>query len=141
MAEAVEQEQQLSPEQATWIIKKLPELNRVPIKDALERFCRDYTADLSDLWPLYDSDTDLIQIRNWLVHAEAIPDDLLEELLFAAMNVGWILERMLLAVLKWPLARSGADRGGISYYYAARNWPEAKERLAAWARSRGRRPS
>ena len=87
-------------EQSTWIRKKLPELNRVPIENVLDQFCCEYQVDMSDLWPLHNSEADLVQIRNWIVHAENTPEEVWEDLFFAAQNLGWIFERFVLAIVK-----------------------------------------
>jgi hypothetical protein len=122
-------EQGFPVQQRKWMGTKLSELNRVPIKDVLERFCANYAVDLSGLWPLYGSSPDLVTIRNWLVHAEPIADDLFKELLFACQNLKWILERTLLAILKWPLEKSAVSDGALSAYYAKRYWPRAQSEL------------
>lgn len=138
LRELVDKDEKISCQQAKWIKKKLAELNRVPIEDVLERFCLEYDVDLSDLWPLYGSEADLVRIRNWIVHAEKTPEELWEDFLYAGLNLGWIFERLVLAILKWPAADSGAGRGGVSSYYASQKWPAAKERLANWRRSADR---
>lgn len=138
IGELIDKDEEISSQQAAWIIKKLPELNRVPIEDVLDRLCREYDLDLSDLWPLLGSEADLVRIRNWIVHAEKTPEALWEDCFFAVQNLGWIFERLVLTILKWPAAGSGAGRAGVSSYYASSNWPAAKERLANWWRSADR---
>ena len=70
-----------------------------------------YKVDLSDLWPLLDSSsgTSLAQIRNRSIHGEYLSETSYRALTYAAHNLRWTLERMLLSVLRWPVGNSNVS--------------------------------
>jgi len=82
---------------------KLSELNRVSFGTAFEHFCKYYSIDLADLWPVVNSASgaSLSQVRNKLVHGEHFGPNQYEALMFAGLHLRWTVERMILAVLGW----------------------------------------
>jgi hypothetical protein len=90
------------------IYEKLSELNRVPFRRAFEAYCNNLGVDLSDLWPVFDTvkNPGLYDVRNKLVHGEALLPADHNGLWVATVHLRWTLERILLAELGWPIASS-----------------------------------
>jgi hypothetical protein len=92
-----------------WIAGKLGELRRVPFQAAFRRFCKDYDVHLDDLWPLFNTDKDdvsLTEIRNRIVHGSVFDRQHSQALIGAKQHMRWVVERVLIAVLRWPLDRT-----------------------------------
>jgi hypothetical protein len=90
------------------IYEKIRELNRISFSAVFKRFCIQYSVDLSDLWPVMGKAEDwpLSEIRNKLVHGATFSyrqDGVLD---CATENLKWAVERMLLAILHWPVERT-----------------------------------
>lgn len=94
------------------IYEKIRELNRFPFSHVFQNFCERYSLDLSDLWPVLGSREEwpLMEIRHRLVHGDPFTSRPYEAMLCAHMNLRWTVERMLLSVLNWPIARSNVSR-------------------------------
>lgn len=76
-----------------------------------------YNVELADLWPLLDSSsgTSLAQIRNRSIHGEYLNTASYPALAYAVQNLQWTLERMLLAVLGWPVANSNVSKSFLAH--------------------------
>jgi hypothetical protein len=79
---------------------------------------------------LFGAQADLVQIRNWLVHADLLPDEAYPHLFVAVQHLGWIFERILVAILKWPLDKTSVAWDSLLAYPAGRDWTNAKAELA-----------
>lgn len=90
------------------IYEKIRELNRFPAPHVFRRFCERYGLDLSDLWPVMGraEDWPLGEIRHRLIHGYPFASRPADALACAREHMRWAVERMLLAVLGWPVARS-----------------------------------
>ncbi len=127
----IRQDEALSEEQVRWVEEKLPELNRVPLKAVLERFCTHYKLDLSAFWPVFglSSEVGLAKIRNRLVHGERLLEAVSSHALIAAEHLRWVLEAMLIAVLGWPLEKAAIRPDRLSNETAMSEWRAAKAAL------------
>lgn len=94
------------------IYEKIRELNRFPFSYVFQAFCRRYSLDLSDLWPVLGrrDEWPLMEIRHRLVHGDPFASRPAEALLCAREHLRWTVERMLLGVLGWPVDRSNVSR-------------------------------
>ena len=90
------------------IYEKIRELNRVSFSTVFKRFCIQYSVDLSDLWPVMGraEDWPLSEIRNKLVHGATFSYRQDGVLHCATENLKWCVERLLLAILGWPVSRT-----------------------------------
>jgi hypothetical protein len=99
---------------------------KATFRDLLNDFQKIYAVDFNDLWPLLDrkAGPSLKDIRNRIAHGQ--PLDAREEhfLLWPTENLKWVVERMLLAVLKWPLQKSKANPKFLPHL-TAHNWGKA----------------
>ncbi len=128
-------EPKLENHQRALFYTKLEELNRVPLKYAYERFCSDFGIDLSDLWPVFRNPdgVGLSNIRNKLIHGDRFPEMLINELSIARENLIWTLERAVLAVLRWPSARSEVSAEFLSAGATGyTQMPEARKRISEY---------
>jgi hypothetical protein len=95
-------------------------------KDLFDHFQLHYEVNISDLWPLLDRSggRSLRDIRNRIAHGQ--PLDTREEyfLVFAVENLKWLVERMLLAILKWPIQKSRVRKESLTYY-TTYDWSKA----------------
>ena len=82
--------------------------NKVPIKVLFKEFSARYDVKLDDLWPLFDgtSGPSLYDIRNAIAHGEFLSPGRSIAVSCAQENLNWTVERMLLAILGWPIAQS-----------------------------------
>lgn len=115
------------------VYEKTRELNRLPFSRVFEKFRERHGVELSDLWPLtgrLDS-WPLLEIRHRLVHGDPFgsrPDSALS---CARAHLRWTAERMLLALLGWPVERSNVSPERLARSSEAYvNWSEERARLA-----------
>jgi hypothetical protein len=97
------------------IYEKLPELNRFPFSSNFRRFCEHYSLDLEDLWPVTGKHAEwpLMEVRHRLVHGDPFVSRPDGAMTCAQMHLTWAVERMLLAVLGWPIERSNVSREAL----------------------------
>lgn len=93
------------------ILEKVGELNRVSFASSFQRLTEALGGEglsLSDLWPVAGDQggASLAWIRNRLVHGRFHEDTKAEPLLIASFHLRWCVERMILAILKWPVKQS-----------------------------------
>ena len=119
-------------ERRALVYEKTRELNRLPFSRVFERFCVRRGVELSDLWPLVGrlDGWPLLEIRHRLVHGYAFACDPADAIGCAAAHLRWTAERMLLAVLGWPLERSNVSPARLAVRAEYRSWPEERARLA-----------
>lgn len=84
---------------------KLDELNRVSLREAFDLFCKKYSVDLADLWPVFGKKdlVGLVDIRNKLIHGDPFPDDMADSLIVANEHLIYVVERVLIRIFKWNL--------------------------------------
>jgi hypothetical protein len=104
--------------------QKLSELNRVSFATAFEEFCKHYSVQLADLWPVVKSESgaSLTDVRNKLVHGEHFGPDQYEALIFAELHLRWTVERMILSVLNWPIDKSNVSPQFLKSWIAYNEW-------------------
>lgn len=115
------------------IYEKVRELNRFPFSHVFNSFCANRSVDLSDLWPLLGrrEEWPLVELRHRLVHGDPFRSRPAGALSCARQHLSWTVERMLLAALGWPVARSGASAGRLTAagrWYA--DWPSARSQFS-----------
>ena len=116
------------------IYEKLPELNRISFSTAFNHFCAFYSIDLSDLWPVLKNSRgiSISEIRNKLIHGETFNPLQLGALMAAKEHLQWIMERLILAVLDWPISRSRVNKEFLEHYMAChKDWVKDQEVLSA----------
>lgn len=98
------------------IYEKVPELNRYPFSYVFKGFCEHHSLDLSDLWPVVGNHAEwpLTEIRHRLVHGDPFKSRPSEALACAHTHLSWVVKRMLLSVLGWPITRSNVSRENLS---------------------------
>jgi len=103
---------------------KLSELNRISFASAFQAFCEFYALDLSDLWPINNSleCISLSQIRNRLVHGEHFDSKDYDRLVIAREHLRWIVERMVLRILGWPVEKSHVSPGYLLFFNPYKIW-------------------
>ena len=119
-------------ERRALVYEKTRELNRLPFSRVFERFCERRGVGLSDLWPLVGrlDGWPLLEIRHRLVHGDPFAGPPAEALGCAAAHLRWTAERVLLAVLGWPVGRSNVSPARLAGRAEYQGWPEARARLA-----------
>ncbi|MDX6614570.1 MAG: hypothetical protein QOD75_3756 [Blastocatellia bacterium] len=110
------------------IYEKFRELNRFPMSHVFETFCTNYSLDLADLWPVTGKHADwpLTEIRHRLVHGDPFNQRPHEAVACAEMHLHWVVERMLLSVLGWPIERSNVRREILQRDFTAHGSWEAE---------------
>ena len=100
-------------EQRSFMYGKIDELNRISLSEVLTHFCKRYNLDLADLWPVFaeKDQVGLSDIRNRLIHGETFSVQCSDAILVACENLKWILERMMLKILEWPIERTEVEAG------------------------------
>jgi len=101
-------EPKLETTQRASIYRKLNELNRVSLREAFDRFCIKYSVDLTDLWPVFGENdcVGLVDIRNKLIHGDPFPHDMSGSLVVAKEHLRYVLERVLIRILKWNVSET-----------------------------------
>jgi hypothetical protein len=100
------------------ILDKVSELRRIPLSHVFFAYCKRFRVDLSDLWPVFGQAGCLNDIRNRLSHGDTYGRAALEALAYAQANLEVLVERLLLAAFKWPVARSNVS----DVYLKAYGW-------------------
>jgi hypothetical protein len=106
----------------------------VSARVAFEKFCEQYGVNVSDLWPLFSDagGLGLASIRNKLIHGEGYRLEHFRGLLIAKQYLHWTLERMLLAILGWPLEKSYVSPEILDTVFEPHNeWRSARQDLTA----------
>lgn len=90
------------------IYRKLPELNRNSIQYIYDEFCKKYSINNDDLWPMFNNEKyiSLSKIRNSLIHGGTIPRGYLKFMILATENLKYVLERFILALIGWNISES-----------------------------------
>lgn len=105
--EAVLDDGSLAEDVRQQIKEKLGELNRAPVKRVLTDFIAHNGAETADLWPLFSDRRDgLINIRNRIIHGDMDTGASIGSLSVATRHLRWTLERIVLAILNWPVEKS-----------------------------------
>lgn len=114
--------------------EKISELNRISFGTAFRSFCEFYQVDITDLWPLTgksrESPVSLSMIRNRIIHGERFEHKEYEALVFANINLRWILERCILRILDWDVEKSRVHHLWLKSEFAHSRWPEFSTRLS-----------
>lgn len=121
------------PEKRGLIYEKVPELNRFPFSYVFKKFCEHHALDLSDLWPVVGKHAEwpLTEIRHRLVHGDPFLTRPVEALACAQAHLAWVVERMLLSVLSWPIGRSNVSREKLSQISSChQSWPAERAKFA-----------
>lgn len=98
----------LENNQRAFIYSKLDELNRISLRESFDLFCKKYSINLSDLWPVFGDSglVGLVDIRNKLIHGDPLPHDMFETLIVAIEHLKYVLERILLRILNWDIEKT-----------------------------------
>jgi len=89
------------------LYSKIPELNRVALRNVFNDFCKAYNIDLSSLWKVFeenDKKPGLSDIRNKLIHGDT--QEMFGFLSYAHQHLEYILERIICKLLNWSLDRT-----------------------------------
>lgn len=122
------------PARRRLVYEKTRELNRFPFSQVFGKFCDERALDLADLWPLVGPAREwpLIEIRHRLVHGDAFRSRPAEAIACAREHLRWTAARMILAALRWPVARSRLSAGSLARDAGAvyAGWREERAKLA-----------
>jgi hypothetical protein len=121
------------PARRGMIYEKVPELNRFPFSYVFRKFCDHHSLDLTDLWPVVGKHAEwpLTEIRHRLVHGDPFQSRPVEALTCAHTHLTWVVERMLLSVLGWPIARSNVSRVNLNRLgYNHERWQAERAKFA-----------
>lgn len=93
---------------------------RPKMSELYEKFLAKYGTHFDDLWPLlWDSaGPSLADLRNAVAHGDTFTEADFLGLSYAAQNLEWILERMLLLILGWKIADSHVSLRSLQRYFA-----------------------
>lgn len=112
---------------------KIKELNRISFDTAFNSFRESYQIDINDLWPLIgtskEAPVSLSMIRNRIIHGERFEHKEYEALVFANINLRWILERCILRILDWDIEKSKIHPFYLKSEFAHSRWQEFSTRL------------
>jgi hypothetical protein len=111
------------------LYNKLDELNRISLREAFESFCKYYDINLGDLWPVFKSPgiVGLADIRNKLIHGDPLPDNLYSALIVAREHLRTLVERVIVRVLGWDIAKTKASPNYIEHStYLIKDLPDAQ---------------
>ncbi|MHB8844335.1 MAG: hypothetical protein ACYC7L_06250 [Nitrospirota bacterium] len=114
------------------IYMKIRELNNISFGAAFEKFCQFYSIDLNDLWPVINKSEGitLSEIRNKLIHGDHFNSAQLRALMSAKENLSWILERIILSILGWPVSRSKVNELYLAHSMAChKEWRADRDLL------------
>ena len=119
----------LDPSERRLLYGKLAELNRVSFGEAVRSFQTDYSLDVSDLWEITGKGS-LSDVRNRVIHGDTFTHEQMNALVTAKFQMQWHLERMLLAILGWPISQSGVRKDAIAAWTPYHDTVTARNKLA-----------
>jgi len=104
----------------------------VGVEDLYRFFETKHSVDLGDLWPLFDvsKGVSLTRVRNRLAHGEPFVQRELEALGCALQHLRWVVERVVLAILGWPIDRSKVRAESLRTHYLAYKWDSSIRGIA-----------
>ena len=126
-------EPKLETKQRASMYRKLNELNRVSLREAFDLFCKKYSIDLTDLWPVFGENylVGLVDIRNKLIHGDPFPHDMFGSLIVAKEHLLYVLERVLIRILKWNVAETKIRPEYLkSHMLVIKDMPKAQMKLS-----------
>lgn len=99
-----------------------------PLHERWTVFHAKYSVDISDLWPVTDKTNGitLVQLRNKVAHGEYLNPGQTLALLYAREHLRWAVERVVLSLLGWPVAKSRVRAGSLGHLYPYNNWKQAR---------------
>ncbi len=113
------------------IYDNLNALSRVSFRTAFEMMCDFYSVDLQGFWPVTGNAKgwSLSIIRNKLVHGEHFNPAQIHALMAAHEHLRWIVERLILAILGWDVAKSSVNTNYLAQrMFIYQDW-QADQRL------------
>jgi hypothetical protein len=115
------------------VYEKLPELMRMSFSSAFKQFCRQYSVDLSDLWPVVGDSggVSLSSIRNKLVHGEVFEQRHYGALMGAREHLRWSVYRMVFAMLGWPVDRTKISPEQVRHSFIHKTWERDRQILSS----------
>lgn len=116
------------------VLEKLGELNRVSLASAFRELTASLAEDgldLSDLWPVTGEEdgVSLSGVRNRLVHGHVHEEEKSQALFVACFHLRWCVERLILAILNWPVERSLVGRF-LKNIVPYNNWKSSQKALS-----------
>jgi hypothetical protein len=120
----------LSEKQREQIYNKLGELNRISLREAYDAFTQELNIKTDDLWPLFGNSNTigLSDIRNRLVHGDYFPHRFVDALSIANEHLQYLLERFILATLKWDVAKSHVNPRFLKSHLTALNGYQVEQK-------------
>jgi len=115
-----------SAEVRNLVYGKLKELNRPSFSEVFKRFVDKYQINVSDLWPVTGHGS-LLDIRNRIIHGEIFSRAQEWAMSTAVQNLHWLLEKILLTILGWPIEKSRVSPTALRFMCAYMDWREDKE--------------
>ena len=128
-------EPKLETTQRASMYHKLDELNRVSLREAYDLFCKEYSVDLTDLWPIFGECNlvGLVDIRNKLIHGDPFPHDMFGPLVVAKEHLIYILERVLTRILKWNVVETKINPDYLrTHMLVIRDMPSERVKLSEY---------
>lgn len=116
---AVDEFQPLSDSLRVAVLNKIGNFNQASINFLYHDFYNVMQIDNSDLWPVFGSGRSLYNLRNKLVHGILSGDELFWS--YARINLKWIIERCLLAIIDWK-GDNNVDGQTLIKYYPYKDW-------------------
>jgi len=113
---------------------------RPQVRALLGKFLAKYSSSFSDLWPLFQVSkaggslvpvspgASLSEIRNTIVHGDVFAATDFPALSYAAQNLEWILERIILTSLGWDINHSTVSPQALKNYSASQ-WQSIQARF------------
>jgi hypothetical protein len=114
------------PVDRSLVYGKIKELNRPPFTAVFERFVEKYQIDISDLWPVTGKGS-LLELRNRIVHGEVFSQLQAWALSSATQHLQWLLERIVLTILGWPIEQSRVSAQALKFMCAYVDWKEDRK--------------
>jgi hypothetical protein len=114
----------LDPTQRSQLYRGINGLNRPPLEVVFASMIAKQGVYTDDLWPIFcaDNGPSIYQIRNRLVHGD-FPDSEVFTLSIVNEHLRWLIDRILLGLLGWPVDQSDVSPGFVEKnYLAAREW-------------------
>lgn len=100
---------------------------RPKMKELYDKFLFKHGDHFSDLWPLLwdDQGPSLSDLRNAIAHGDTFSEADFLGLSYAAQNLEWTLERILLLILGWDIEESHVSARTVKRYFA-HQWREVQ---------------
>jgi len=126
-------ENRISDELRSQFAKQINRVQAISLPERFKMLSKNIPFVHGDLWPIVSTGTtmSLYKIRNLLAHGSSFEERNFDALTNAGHHIEWHLERLLCAVLGWPMEKTDLASSALKRYWVPEllDWKEASRAI------------